>query len=42
VISTSVGAVAAHERFDIPVRRDGGIQDLLDRIDHVDRGSDLI
>jgi len=36
------GQVRSHERFDIPVRRDGGIQDLLDRVDHADRGFDAV
>src|SRR6266542_2143737 len=36
------GQGRGHERFDIPVRRDGGIQDLLDRVDHADRGFDAV
>jgi site-specific DNA recombinase len=36
------GRGRSHERFDIPVRRDGGIQDLLDRAEHIDRDFDAV
>jgi len=39
------GRGRGHERFGIPVRRDGGIQDLLDRVDRADgadRGFDAV
>ena len=36
------GRGRAHEQFDIPLRRDGGIQDLLDEAGRADRRFDAV
>jgi site-specific DNA recombinase len=36
------GRGRAHERFAIPVRRDGGIQDFLDEVSRPDRRFDTV